>query len=570
MGKATPKVYDFIVVGGGKCDFVKISEHCLIGIVILGTAGALVAANLARCKQRPQVLLLDEGGENTRPDLRVASERFTNAAINREVRTSYVTIPQPYLDNRALDYWQGRGLGGGSMANFQAYIRGAASDYNEWADRVDDDFFAWKNAQERFKELENLHFDDDGDLKQYVRLKDGAHGFQGPVDLTLLPKKKWHVGMEKLMEAAIEFGWPVCRDQNSGNPIGIGCTTVAAYNGNRTTSGSAYLQRPPSNLDIWCNTEVISIDFERNQTEEVKAKGVRLANGQQVSARKEVILSAGSIGTPRLLLLSGVGPKRELRPLGIDCNVHIPQIGKNLTDHVWTTLRWSVTPELSDEVAFGSDKEGAAASRAQWLRSRTGHNAERYQTNLISFLKLDPARANFDELEKLPERAKAWIKKPDVPQIEIFNLSLMPEDWSSRVKGEFAGLTFMLMNPQSRGEIRLASKDTSTPPVIDPAFFSHPYDRQTMIDGLREGLIYMRSTSLAKHILEEVEVPKTDSDEDVLEFCRKSLNSVFHPCSTVRMGSKTDKDACLDTDFRLRGVQNLRVIDLSAIPLITR
>lgn len=136
-------------------------------------------------------------------------------------------------------------------------------------------------------------------------------------------------------------------------------------------------------------------------------------------------------------------------------------------------------------------------------------------------------------------------------------------------KVNFVGVQ-MLMNPQSRGEVTLASKDPAAEPVIDPRYLSHPYDRQTIIDGIRESIAYVKSTLLSSYVQKEVFLPKSDSDEDILDFCKDSLNSVLHGCGTVRMGHKDDTTACLDTHFRVRGVDNLRVIDLSVAPLITR
>lgn len=530
----------------------------------------MVAGNLARTRQRPRVLVIEAGGDNKRPDLRVASERFSNASRNPEVTTRYVTTAQRHLKGRALDYLRGRGLGGSSMANFLAYIRGSASDYDEWASRVDDDFFSWNNAVERFKELENLHFEDDGDKDESVRLEEGAHGFDGPVDLSVQSKKDWHLGMDKLMKAAIDFGWPICRDQNSGNPIGVGCTTTTAYKGYRITSGSAYLSDPPPNLDIWCHAMANKIVLEPQPDGKPKVVGVQLADGRQVRATKEVILSAGAIDTPKLLLLSGIGPKTELSHVGVECLLDHPEVGKNLIDHLWTTVHWSVSPEISDAARLEQDKSLAKASREEWLRTRTGPDAYRNLPNLIGFLKFHPDRANLAELEKLPARAQNWIKKPDVPQIEIFLKAICPEDWDRASNGEFMGFTIMLMNPQSRGEVTLASRNPAADPVIDPGYLSHPYDRQTIIDGVRESLTYARSPFLSNYIRKEMLVPRTDSDEDVLDFCQSTLQSVLHGCGSVRMGSKDDLTACLDTDFCLRGVDNLRVIDLSAIPLITR
>ncbi|KAJ9603642.1 hypothetical protein H2200_011828 [Cladophialophora chaetospira] len=551
MSPSEPYIYDFIIVGGGN-------------------SGAVVAGNIARSQQRPRVLVIEEGGDNKRADLRVASERFVNPYVNPEIGTWYKTTPQKHLEGRSLDYLRGRGLGGSSIANYQAYIRGSASDYNEWAARVGDDFFAWHNAVARYKELENLHFEDDGDKDHFVQLKEAVHGFEGPLDISIQPKKRWHFGMDKNMQAAIEFGWPVCRDQNSGDPIGVGVVTTTSYRGYRTTSGSAYLFDVPSNLDVWCHTTAAKILFEPQSSGNPKAVGLQLANGRIVQARKEVILSAGAIDTPKLLLLSGVGPRKELNRLNIECLVHHPDVGKKLTDHLWMDLKWSVSPELSDVAAVLGDRVKAKATRQEWLRSQTGPDATQNGTNLVGFLKFNPDRANLDELEKLPDQAKNWIKRPDVPQIEIFLAGLCPPEWQLIRDGEFYGVTIMLMNPQSRGEVTLASKDPAANPTIDPGYLSHPYDRQTIINGVRESLAYIRSTFLSKYVQREVHVPKSDTDEQILDFCKENLQSVLHGCGTVRMGHEKDPMACLDTHFRVRGVDNLRVVDLSATPLITR
>lgn len=530
----------------------------------------MVAGNLARSRERPQVLVLEGGGDNKRPELRIASERFVNFAMNPEVRTRYETTPQRHLKGRKLDYLRGRGLGGSSIANFLAYTRGSASDFDEWASRVGDDFFAWDNAMQRYKELENIHFEDDGDVDQFVKLKEGAHSFDGRVDISVQSKTNWHLGQDKLMQAAIDFGWPVCRDQNSGNPIGVGCTTTTSYQGYRVTSASSYLEDAPPNLEIWCSATVTKVVLEQQSNQKPKAIGLQLADGRMIRARHEIILSAGAIDTPKLLLLSGIGPKTELQHLGIECAVDQPEIGKNLTDHLWTTVHWSVNPELSDTAAYEQDINANKLAREEWLRCRTGPDAYRNLPNLIGFLKFNPERADLTELKRLPELARSWIDKPDVPQIEIFLKALRSPDWNLSVDGEFLGLTIMLMNPQSRGEVTLTSKDPSADPIIDPGYLSHPYDRQTIIDGVREALAYVRSTSLWNYVRREALVPRTDSDEDILAFCQETMNSVFHGTSTVRMGGDKDSTSCLDTHFRVRGVDSLRVIDLSAIPLITR
>ena len=540
-------------------------------MTFLGNSGAVVAGNLARSNAKPRVLLIELGGDNAQRHLRIPSERFVNPYRNPSIALPYRTTPQQHLDGRILDYLRGKGLGGSSIANFLAYIRGTASDYNLWADMVDDNTFAWKNVMERYKELENLHYDDDQDTDGYVNLKEGAHGFRGPVDLTIPSRKHWVDGMDKVLKAAMNHGWPLNPDQNSGHLVGIGAVTTTSYNGYRVTSASAYIQNSHSNLVIWTESVVTKILFNsKHKGSRLKAIGVLLADGRTPKARNEVVLSLGVIDTPKLLMLSGIGPQDELQRVGIPCLVDSQRVGKNLIDHNYVVLTWGATSELGRRAALGKDKNKVASAREQWMLDRTGPNATLNTINLIGFLKFDTSRVSFDELYKLDARTREYIEQPDVPQFELFLLGHIPDDWDAEKGEECLGMAVMLMNPQSRGSVRLASHDPGEIPLIDVNFFSHPYDRQTLVNGVREAMMFARSKDLAPHVVGRVLGPESESEEDVLKFCRNQLMSVLHGVGTVVMGSKDDKTAPVSTDFRVRGVDGLRVMDLSVCPVLTK
>ena len=537
----------------------------------LGNAGAVVAGNLARSRARPKVLLIELGGDNAQRHLRVPSDRFVNPYKNPSIALPYRTTPQDHLDGRTLDYLRGKGLGGSSIANFLAYIRGTASDYNLWADMVNDNAFSWENVVARYKELENLHFDDDQDKDRYVNLKEGVHGFSGPVDLSIPSRRQWVDGMDKVLKAALNHGWPLNPDQNSGHLVGIGAVTTTSYDGYRVTSASAYLQNPPSNLVIWTESVVTKILFN-TETKGLrpKAVGVLLADGRTPKARKEIVLSLGVIDSPKLLMLSGIGPQDELQRVGIPCVVDSPRVGKNMIDHNYVVLTWGATSELGRRAALRQDKNKIASAREQWTLDRTGPDATLNTINLIGFLKFDPSRVSFDELYKLNARTREYIEQPDVPQFELFLLGHVPDNWDGQQGEECLGMSVMLMNPQSRGNVTLASKNPGEMPLIDVNFFSHPYDRQTLVNGVREAMMFARSKDLAPHVIGKVLGPESESDEDVLKFCRKELMSVLHGVGTVVMASKDDKTAPASTDFRVRGVDGLRVMDLSVCPVLTK
>ena len=488
---------------------------------------------------------------------------------NLEIRLEYWTTPQKHLDGRVLRYLRGKGLGGSSFANYLGYIRGSASDYNAWAEMVGDESWKWENVVERYKEIENLHFDDDQDQDGFVKLKEGVHGFAGPVDITLPSRRHWPPGVDVMMKAALNHGWPLNPDQNSGDLVGMGTCSTTTHDGYRTTSASAYLSGPPSNLVIWTNSTVTKVLFdEASALSKPKAIGVLLADGRKVQVTSEVILSLGTIDTPKLLMLSGIGPRAELEALDLPCLVHNPRVGKDLIDHLYCVLQWGSTDKLGKKVAFQKNVELVAAARAQWMLDRTGPNATLNTINLIGFLKFDPQRSKFDEFDRLDPEIKAWLKQDNVPQFELFLQGFIPDSWDAK-NGECLGMGIMLMNPQSRGSVTLASNNPAAMPLIDVNFLSQPYDREAIVNAVREAMVFVTS-ELAPHIVSKVQAPESESDEDILKFCKEGIMSVLHPVGTVKMGREDDPTACTDSDFRVRGVDGLRVVDLSVCPVITK
>ncbi|OQV07561.1 hypothetical protein CLAIMM_11977 [Cladophialophora immunda] len=458
------------------------------------------------------------------------------------------------------------------MANFCGYIRGSRSDYDTWAEMVDDDAFKWKNVVQRYCELENLHFTPDDDPDGFVRLRDGVHGFEGPVDLSLAARQEWPTGLDKVMKASLQFGWPLNQDQNSGDLIGVGSISTTTYKGYRVTSASAYLSNPPANLTIWTHALATKLLFEKyGNSSKPKAIGVELADGRKPRAKNEVILALGTIDTPKLLMLSGIGPKEDLRQLGIPSLVNLPRLGKDMIDHNYVIVSWGANTELGTSVDRVRNAELVETARKQWRKDRSGQDAWLNLSNLLAFVKYDPKRSpkTFEELEKLDERTKKWIKHPQTPQIELFLQGTVPEEFDTKNGPECFMLGIMSMQPQSRGTVRLASKDPLEMPLIDPNYFDHPYDSRMMIEGVREGFNLIKSTDLSKYIVGPNLTPASDSDEDILKFLKTYLMPILHPVGTVRMGSSNDHSACLDTDFRIRGVDGLRVMDLSVCPLIT-
>ena len=562
-----PNVFDFIVVGGGKLSFLASNKSCS---PFTGNSGAVIASKIANSKARPSVLLIEAGGDARRPEFYLPSQRYTSVSQYPDIRYDYQTTPQKHLHGRILPYYRGKGLGGSSLANFLGYIRGPAGDFETWASMVGDDFYKWENVLERYKEIENLSFEDDNDEKQWVKPVEGAHSTEGPLGLQLFARSQWPRGNDVLMKAAQDFGWPINPDQNSGNAIGLAAVTTTTYKGARTTSATAYLSNVPSNLSIWTNTTAHKILFDDDVGGVPQAAGVVLADGREVRAKAETILSLGSIDTPKILLLSGIGPKEELEELDIRCRVDLPRVGKDMLDHVFLPLRWGCTSELSDKMAYASKEQAVLAARKEWLRSRTGSEAVQALGNLIGFLKLDPKRYSQEELRKLSPEVQRHINRPDTPQFEVFLAGDVPRQLDRTCGEDAIGMCVMLMNPQSRGNVTLSSADPHAVPVIDANFLAHPYDRKTFVDGTKELMRFINSEHLSKYIQGTYLTPKTDSEEDVLTFIKKELGSVLHPVATVKMGRADDSNTCVDTNMCVKGVGKLRVVDLSICPVLTK
>lgn len=513
-------------------------------------------------------MLIELGGDNKESHLHIPADRFVNPYKNPSITLGYRTTPQHHLNGRDLEYLRGKGLGGSSIANFLAYIRGTASDYNRWADLVGDESWKWENVVERYKEIENLHFNDDHDPDEFVKLKENAHGFEGPVDLQLPSRSEWPQGLDTLMEAAKTYGWPVNPDQNSGNIIGLASVTTTVHKGRRVTSGSAYLLNPPTNLVIWTRSTVTKVLFDTTGAKP-KATGVLLADGRSAKAVHEVILSLGTIDTPKLLKLSGIGPRDELQRFGIPCLVDRSRVGKDLIDHTYLVMIWGVNSSLGTRVSQHT-KDYTDAARAQWLQDQTGPLATLNTINLIGFFKSNRDRVIVDELDKLDPTTKAYLNEPDVPHFEFYTQGYVPEGWDRKNGDECLGVALMLMNPQSRGEVRLASSNPADDPVIEANYLSHPYDRQTIVNAVKEGMMFVRSAGVAPYVVGKVLAPESERDEDVHAFVKKELMSILHGVGTVMMGRQDDQSAPLDTAFRVRGVDGLRVVDLSVCPTITK
>ena len=470
----------------------------------------------------------------------------------------YLSEPQADLANRVVPYTRGKGLGGSSAINFCFYTRGAKDDFDEWARRVGDDFFTWENAEKRFKRLEGYQPSTSELHRKYANWEPKHHGTDGPVRIS--DSTQWEDQQESALLAGYNQGWKPNADVNNGDPIGIAVCATTGQGARRTTAKTAYLDNAPANLEILANTSVTRILFSGK-----RAIGVQ-AGSKEFHATKEVILSAGALDSPKLLMLSGIGPRDELSKHGIHALADLP-VGVGLQDHLHVPMIVQVK-DGSNQRAIFSDPQAVEKARAQLDQDGTGPLSILYNSAVIGFAKGGESVYESAAFKALPQETQRYIKKPTVPTYEFAGLVPsypLPGFDPSRT---YTAVMAFGMCPQSRGTVTLKSADPNDPPVSDPKFFSHPFDRVTLVDGLRKVYKWLRDPIMSPEVISDLAVPASDSDDDLADYITKYGFSTWHMSCTAMMGKVEDPSAVVTTDFKVKGFEGLRVADLSVTPFL--
>jgi choline dehydrogenase-like flavoprotein len=544
MGSTLPERYDFIVVGAG-------------------AAGAVLASRLAKSKASPSVLLVEAGGRNDSKSMRADAERWLHR-INPAQNWGYKTVPIKGFDGSILDYDRGKGLGGSTSINFSCWTIGPDQDHDEIARLVGDEEWNWPNAQQRYKRLESYHGappDVPSNYKKYLDPCPENHGYDGPINVGF--PRVWEPSVKHLMDVWLENGTKPNPDHNSGDPIGLAICNSTAYKGIRSTSADALIGAP-ANLHVLIDTEVARVVFECK-----RAVGIGTFKDQTIYANKEIILSCGSLDTPRILMHSGIGPADQLEIFNIPILKENINVGQHMKDHHHIMLSFERADGTSERQRFYKNKDLQAAARARWERDGTGPLSEYGTTLGIGYLKLE-SMYETPEFQDLPEAQKEFLQQPTVPHYEIvlngpyFPHFIDPENAS-------AGTTvfLFLLNQQSTGSVKLQSSDPKIPLIFDPNFFSSAYDRRLAIEATKEIFKVIKSPQFSNDTVATQDAPKSESEEDILEFWKKTSASTSHMMGTARMG-KDESEAVVDKDFKVFGVENLRVADMSVIPIVVK
>jgi choline dehydrogenase-like flavoprotein len=508
-------------------------------IVGAGSAGCVLANRLS-ADPRHRVLILEAGGLDNWIWFHIPVG-YLFAIGNPRSDWMFKTEPEAGLNGRSLNYPRGKAIGGSSAINAMIYMRGQAADYDHWR-QLGLPGWSWDDVLPYFKKHEHSF------------LGDGDHHATGGEWRVEAPRVRWDL-LDAFEQAAVQAGIRKTPDFNSGDNEGVGLFHVNQQRGRRWSSARGFLKpvlhRPNLRLETGCQVEGITFD---DKSGALRASGMRWRqNGETRSAncRGEVILSAGSIGSPQILKLSGIGPAAELAEHGIPLVLDKPGVGENLHDHLQLRMIYKVSGIKTLNETYAS-LIGRAGMGLDYLFRRRGP------------LTMAPSQLGlFTRSDNTQDRANV--------QFHVQPLSL---DKFGDPLHTFPALTSSVCNlrPTSRGYVRLRSARPDDKPVIKPNYLATPEDRRVAVDSIRLTRRIVSQPALQPYHPEEY-LPGNkvrDDDEAALAKAAGDIGTtIFHPVGTARMGRDGDTRAVVDARLRVTGVTGLRVIDASVMPSIT-
>jgi choline dehydrogenase len=513
--------YDHIVIGGG-------------------ASGCVAAARLVADGDR-RVLLLEAGHSHRHPLLDMPPGIFKLIGSNSKYMTYHKTVPQEHLGGRVHDIPQGNVLGGGTSVNAQVYMRGRPSDYDEWDGilRGNNEGAAWDWATvlAHFRRLEGND-----------RLANELHGTEGP----LLVSDPGHIDdvSRWFVQSVQAMGEPFTTDFNGTTQRGVGFYQFMNRSGRRSSAAYAFLEplKADPRLTVRLRARVRRIEIEAGRAVAVTwadaAGAVHTAR-----ARADIVLAAGALVTPKLLMLSGIGPADHLAAHGIPVVLDAPGVGQNLIDH----------PEVP-VISVANGRFGYYRQGVGWRMLWNGFQFKAFGTGRI-------LSTGFE--------AGAFVNPVDrdaPPSIQAFCVPIVYLDRDlSQVFADTYGVTIttVLVKPRSRGYVALRSADPDAMPLVSPHLLKDAGDLRDMVAGQRFFREVLLSGPLGRRVEKVIAPAGPDlSDEVMAAHCRRFVKTNYHPASTARMGADGDRMAVCDARMRVRGVENLRVADMSAVPNI--
>lgn len=510
--QATNAAYDYLIIGAG-------------------TAGCVLANRLS-ADNTVRVGLIEAGPSDKRLLARIPTAVAVETG-DPAIDWGYKSVPQRHLNNRRIPLPRGRVLGGCSSIKGMAYFRGHPRDFDEWAEAGAagwgyEDVLPYFRKAEHNERWPESHY----------------HGSGGPMSVSDIPRPNPLV--HRFLQASSSLGFARCADFNGPDPEGFGYRQATIRRGRRESMVTAYVDPVAhrQNLEILTESLVTGIVIDGR-----KARGVVIERGgsrMQLSAAREVILCAGTYGSPQLLLLSGVGAGAALHAVGIEVKHDLPGVGESLQDHPSTVVQVKTKDSTSCGVSL------KALSRSAW--------------HLLQYalFRCGPLAGNVLEATGFV-RSRPREKRPDL-QI-VFMPMLSNPTSSPTARGSGFGIIPIVVRPQSRGRVTLASADPHDAPLVDPNYLDDPDDMKLMLEGVTLARRILSAPAFSSmHAVEILPGPGARDEATCTDYIRTSAVGVHHPTSTCRMG--LDSFAVVDPTLRVRGIENLRVADASVFPRV--
>jgi choline dehydrogenase len=506
-------------------------ERFDVVVVGAGSAGSALAGRLSEDPSL-SVLLLEAGGSDDVLEVQIPAALYKVWRTRRD--WNYTTDPQPALGGRQLFWPRGKMLGGSSSFNAMIYIRGAAADYDEWATLTGDPSWSYEHVLPLFRRMEDN-----------ARGADRFHGVGGPLRVEDL--RSPHRWTRAVVASAVAAGYPRNDDFNGERQDGVGQYQVTQKRGRRWSAADAYLKpaldRP--NLTVRTGAQATRVLVEGG-----RATGVEYVSGGRrhvAHADREVVLSGGAINSPQLLMLSGIGPADHLRSVGLEVVHDLPGVGNGLQDHPLVPVIWNVR---SGKSLFRAE---SPSGYLQWFGARRGP----LTSNLAEaglFTRSDDGLPEPDlQFHFLP--VKFWRQAEVDPDVDAFTAATV------------------LVDVHSRGSVRLRSADPTWNPAIDAGYLTDDRDLEALVTGVEKAREIASVGPLAAVLAGEWSPGgAVHGREELRRSVRETLESLYHPVGSCRMGTGDDSDdtAVVDPQLRVRGLDGLRVVDASVMPTLIR